>query len=184
MKNPHLSATPTVYTSPPPLGQPPRRVRKTLPHEMPAWVGDGSIFFITINCRPRGQNQLALASTAVAVEASLFHQQTTRAWWVHLFLLMPDHLHALVSFPKDAQYPQSIRNWKRFLARRTGIVWQRDFFDHRLRRNESLSEKWAYIRNNPVRKGLVSTADDWPYQWAFPAASDLQPPTTPPAGEL
>jgi len=147
----------------------PRRVRKTLPHSMPTWLANGAVFFITINCSPRGQNQLALPEKALAIERSLVHQQSSGAWWVHLFLLMPDHLHALVSFPKEAAIQRTIQNWKGFLARQEGIVWQRDFFDHRLRHDESLTEKWTYIRNNPVRKGLVSTADDWPYQWAFPA---------------
>ena len=37
------------------------------------------------------------------------------------------------------------------------------FFDHVLRSDESYSEKWNYVRNNPVRAGLVQNADDWPY---------------------
>jgi hypothetical protein len=40
-------------------------------------------------------------------------------------------------------------------------MWQREFFDHVLRSAESYSEKWNYVRNNPVRAGLVSTADEW-----------------------
>jgi len=46
-----------------------------------------------------------------------------------------------------------------------GIGWQRDFFDHRLRKNEAYLEKAAYIRMNPVRAGLVASAEDWPYVW-------------------
>jgi putative transposase len=42
-------------------------------------------------------------------------------------------------------------------------VWQRGFFDHLLRGSESYSEKWNYVRENPVRAGLVASADDWPY---------------------
>jgi hypothetical protein len=40
-------------------------------------------------------------------------------------------------------------------------------FDHLLRSDESLSEKWAYLRQNPVRAGLVVNADGWPYQFQF-----------------
>ena len=152
-----------------------RQDRKSLPHAIPNWVGNAADFFITINCSPRGKNQLALPETASAIERSLLHQQSSGAWWVHMLLLMPDHLHALVSFSHEASLQRTIQNWKRFLARQEGIVWQRDFFDHRLRNNESLAEKWTYIRNNPVRKGLASTPDEWPYQWAFPLKSD-QPP--------
>jgi hypothetical protein len=42
-------------------------------------------------------------------------------------------------------------------------LWQREFFDHILRSNESYAEKWNYVRENPVRAGLVQSADDWPY---------------------
>ena len=42
-------------------------------------------------------------------------------------------------------------------------LWQRSFFDHVLRSNESYSEKWNYVRDNPVRAGLVANAADWPY---------------------
>ena len=39
-----------------------------------------------------------------------------------------------------------------------------DFFNHILRGDESYAEKWNYVRDNPVRAGLVRTADEWPYQ--------------------
>lgn len=43
-------------------------------------------------------------------------------------------------------------------------LFQRDCWDRQLRTGESYAQKWAYVRNNPVRKGLVANADDWPYQ--------------------
>ncbi len=43
-------------------------------------------------------------------------------------------------------------------------LWQRDCWDRQLRTGESYTQKWEYVRNNPVRKGLVANADDWPYQ--------------------
>jgi hypothetical protein len=42
-------------------------------------------------------------------------------------------------------------------------LWQREFFDHVLRSNESYSEKWNYVFDNPVRAGLVSTTQEWKY---------------------
>jgi hypothetical protein len=38
------------------------------------------------------------------------------------------------------------------------------FFDHVLRSDESYSQKWNYVRENPARAGLVNSAEDWPYQ--------------------
>lgn len=50
-------------------------------------------------------------------------------------------------------------------AQRSGCnpVWQRGFFDHVLRSDESYAQKWDYVRENPVRAGLVKRAEDWPY---------------------
>ncbi|MDD2239660.1 MAG: transposase [Kiritimatiellae bacterium] len=44
-----------------------------------------------------------------------------------------------------------------------GRAWQEGFFDHALRSSESYSEKWNYVRMNPVRAGLVNNAEDWPF---------------------
>jgi len=52
------------------------------------------------------------------------------------------------------------------ILRATGAtppLWQKEFFDHVLRSDESYESKWHYVRENPVQAGLVSTADDWPY---------------------
>ena len=96
---------------------------------------------------------------------ALEHYRDAGHLWPHLFLAMPDHLHALLSFPKDAPMETTIRNWKRYIARQTKTVWQDGFFDHRLRSNESFEEKAHYIRQNPVREGLCATAETWEFVW-------------------
>jgi REP element-mobilizing transposase RayT len=78
---------------------------------------------------------------------------------------MPDHVHALLSFPPEKPMERVIAQWKEYVAKQAGIRWQRDFFDHRLRSDEQWEAKAAYIEMNPVRKGLVSEAKDWPYVW-------------------
>ena len=50
-------------------------------------------------------------------------------------------------------------------------VVAREYFDHVLRSDESYSEKWDYVRENPVRAGLVRSANDWPY---FGSIASLQ----------
>ena len=42
--------------------------------------------------------------------------------------------------------------------------WQKGFFDHVMRSEESYSEKWLYVAENPVRKKLAAHPEDWPYQ--------------------
>ncbi len=93
------------------------------------------------------------------------HYLATEKMWTSLFLAMPDHLHALLTFPSDVRMEAIFRDWKRYVTKKTGVVWQDGFFDHRLRSNESLNEKAAYIRLNPVRAGLVSEASRWNFVW-------------------
>lgn len=81
---------------------------------------------------------------------------------------MPDHVHLLAIFHEEMV--KSISDWKQWTSKRFKIEWQRDFFDHRLRNNESRSEKSDYILQNPVRAGLVERWEDWPNVWIAPDA--------------
>lgn len=45
-----------------------------------------------------------------------------------------------------------------------GTLWQTDFWDTQLRHHERYEVKWEYVRQNPVRAGLVKQADEWPFQ--------------------
>jgi REP element-mobilizing transposase RayT len=139
--------------------------RKSLPHEIPLWVDpQKEIYFITINCETRGTNQLAMEKMASALFETIRHRQDQHLWWPHLFLLMPDHIHALISFPSsDKPIKFVVRKWKEWTAKTIGIKWQRDFFEHRLRREESRREKADYILQNPVRQKLVALPEDWPF---------------------
>jgi putative transposase len=59
--------------------------------------------------------------------------------------LMPDHLHAIIAFPREPGMQTTVRNWKKFVAKKYGVDWQRDFFDHRLRDRRKLEEKTRAI---------------------------------------
>jgi len=50
----------------------------------------------------------------------------------------------------------TVKNWKKFVAGKHGVDWQRDFFDRRLRDHHELEEKTSYILMNPVRKDCAS----------------------------
>jgi REP element-mobilizing transposase RayT len=148
------------------------QVRKRLPHTVPQWVAGGSWFFITIKCVPQGKNQLCQADTANGVLAAMAHNHDKLAWHCRLCLLMPDHLHAIIAFPREPGMKSVISNWKKFVAGRLGVEWQRDFFDHRLRNHHELLEKTSYILMNPVRKELCERAEDW--VWVY--RPDNRPP--------
>jgi REP element-mobilizing transposase RayT len=148
-------------------------VRKKLPHTVPQWVAEGSWFFITIKCVPPGTNQLCRADVGDGVLAAAAHNHDQFVWHCRLCLLMPDHLHAIVAFPREPGIKTVITNWKRFVAAKLGVKWQRDFFDHRLRDHHELDEKTGYILMNPVRKGLCERAEDW--VWVY-QPNDRPPP--------
>jgi putative transposase len=93
--------------------------------------------------------------------AAIYDRQQN--WYLVLLLLMPDHLHALVSIGGETSLSKVIGNFKRTTGKFAEVQWQRNFFDHRLRGDEDPLGKSAYIRQNPVRAGLVASADDWPY---------------------
>jgi putative transposase len=90
------------------------------------------------------------------------------AWLVGNYVLMPDHVH-LFAAPRDLQFTieRWLQYWKSLFTKahsHADWVWQTSAFHHRLRRDESYSQKWLYVQENPVRAGLASEANTWPYQ--------------------
>ena len=69
----------------------------------------------------------------------------------------------LIGVSGDTRLSSLIRDFKRITSRTAKVNWQRNFFDHRLRHDESEDEKAAYIRENPARAGLIGLNDEWPY---------------------
>jgi putative transposase len=148
-------------------------VRQKLPHTIPQLVAEGSWCFITINCEPQGKNQLCRGDTAGAVLTAVTFNHERSVWHCRLCLLMPDHLHAIIAFPREPGMITTVKNWKKFIARKHRVKWQRDFFDHRLRDQHELEEKASYILMNPVRKGLCVRPEDW--AWIY--RPNDRPPT-------
>jgi len=138
-----------------------------LHHATPAWVPDGARFHIRIRAAADFTNPLTDQSLGKALLDSVAHYQKLQRWHVTLFLLMPDHLHAILSFPLQESMPRVIGEWKRFHAKTHGIRWQDNFFDHRLRNDAEANLKYDYIRHNPVVKNLCTNPDDWPWVISF-----------------
>ena len=140
-------------------------IRRSLPHWHPPWVRENAIYFITVCCEVRRANQLCHPEIAATIFESIAFRQNRRDGFVHLALLMPDHLHALVTFPGDREMCQVIEVWKGLVAKRAEISWQRGFFEHRIRSREEVEAKAFYIRRNPIRAGLADDTTAWPYVW-------------------
>ena len=137
--------------------------RKKLPHDMPPWVADGEIFFLTFCAKHREARPLVQPRVPEQLLQAARHYHELGRWWVRLFLVMPDHVHALVAMPSVATLRKTVATWKSYTAKTTGISWQSDFFEHRPRNSSALREKEEYILQNPVRRGLVKKPADWPW---------------------
>jgi REP-associated tyrosine transposase len=139
-------------------------------HEVPGWVEHGAIFHVRIATdRKKQRAPLDTPKLATAIIHSVEQYEEKRHWHVRIFVLMPDHLHALVSFAAEEAMSKVIGSWKRFHARNNHVEWQDGYFDHRLRndeRGQQLSAKMNYIRRNPVAAGLCTEPDQWP--WTYP----------------
>jgi putative transposase len=90
--------------------------------------------------------------------------------WLGAYVLMPDHLHLFVSIDDQqirlSAWMKALKGTLSSELRAKGCAspyWQKGFFDHILRSEESYSEKWQYVRENPVRAGLVKSWEEWPY---------------------
>ena len=139
---------------------------------------DPTLFFVTFNVYLR---RPLLASPQVhAAFVQYGRRGFLRDVGVGRYVLMPDHVHLFVQFGVgcDLTLGEWMKGLKRCLAialletglqpsripgQRLRTFWQPGVHDHVLRNEESYAEKWNYVRDNPVRAGLVLNADDWPY---------------------
>jgi len=92
---------------------------------------------------------------------------------LHEFVLMPNHFHLLISPTLSLERAlQLIKGGFSFRAKRelgfTGEIWEKSYYDRRVRDGEEYCAFRRYIRMNPVKKGLVSVAEEYPYSSARP----------------
>lgn len=84
-------------------------------------------------------------------------------------IIMPDHVHMVAGIVSDT-LPDLMRSFKGFTARainkrlnRQGPVWNSQYHDHGIRKDEVLLEVIQYCLNNPVRAGIVKDFHEYPH---------------------
>jgi putative transposase len=94
---------------------------------------------------------------------------------LHAFVLMPEHVHLLLTPAPGVTLERSIQFIKGGYSHALGVelerkgeVWQRGFTEHRIRDGEDFNAHRNYIHENPVKRGLVASASDYRYSSAFP----------------
>ena len=126
-------------------------------------------YFVTFNTHRRA---VILAQETVHQAFIQFcGQALERGVTVGRYVVMPEHAHLFAVFQPGgltlARWVQSLKNYLGKTLLRLGNDkphWQEGFFDHVLRSDESYAQKWEYVRQNPVRAGLVASPEEWPYQ--------------------
>jgi putative transposase len=88
---------------------------------------------------------------------------------VYGYVVMPEHVHLVVSEPEVEVLAIAIQSLKISVARREmydhekgdATLWQKRYYDHNVRNYESFVEKLRYIHRNPVKRGPVEKPEDW-----------------------
>ncbi len=100
---------------------------------------------------------------------------------LHDFVIMPDHLHLLMTLPGDITIEKAMQLIKGGFSYRLkrefgyqGEVWQRGFSEVRINDGQSFLQHRAYIAQNPVKAGLVDLAEQYPYCYCYLAKKKAQ----------
>jgi putative transposase len=141
--------------------------RRNLPH----WQEPGRVYFITWRCKD--DRVLAPEERQITMEA-LRHWDSQK-WTLYAAVVLPDHVHVLAQpLMRDIggafDLGEILHSIKRFSARKInqanriqGSLWQDERYDRIVRDDAEFLEKWDYIRNNPLKAGLVSYPEDYPW---------------------
>lgn len=147
----------------------PYQYRRKLPH----YQKFGRAIFVTF--RKRLPHPLPPAARTFVLEHCL--KGNGRTMRLHATVIMPEHVHLLLTPIRNGEgWPFPLKDILKLikgpsacsinrLTGAHGALWQDESFDHVLRSNESFEERREYIRQNPVRRGLVTKPEDYPWLW-------------------
>jgi putative transposase len=123
------------------------------------------LHFITFTCYHRAP----LLDTEKARSTFVNALETARRWYgfyVVGYVVMPDHVHLLMSEPERRTLALSLQMVKQMVSRklRTGkrrAFWQARYYDFNVWSESKRVEKLRYMHRNPVTRGLVASPEDW-----------------------
>ena len=123
------------------------------------------IYFVTANA----SNRRSILAVPEIHRAFLEFAQLgeNRGAFISAYVLMPGHIHLFVALDPERTLAAWVKSLKNSLSKTLWNLnvpaphWQKGFFDHLLRSADSYSQKWEYVRDNPVRGGLASAWLEW-----------------------
>lgn len=138
----------------------------------------GATYFFTVTLLHRQDNDLLVQKIDVLRE-SVRSVRKRHPFTIHGWVVLPDHLHCVLELPpQDADYATRWRlvkadfsknihatEFRSEVRRRRGErgIWQRRFWEHRIRDERDFRAHMDYVHINPVKHGLVDRVMDWPY---------------------
>jgi putative transposase len=105
---------------------------------------------------------------------TLYHYRRQGSFQLHAFVLMPEHVHLLLTPARDVTIERAVQLIRGGYSRAFGLefgpkeIWQRGFTDHRIRDAEDYESHRDYIHQNPVKRGLVERAEEYRFSSAYP----------------
>ena len=141
------------------------------------------IFFVTTVTANR-QPIFRREAVARPLIETLAHYRDERKFLLHESVIMPDHVHALLTPSGEISLERAMQFIKGGFSYRLKArppVWQASFTNHRVRDWEDYQHHREYIRMNPVRARLAARAEAYPYSsaagvlWMDPAPRGLKP---------
>ena len=122
----------------------------------------GDLHFVTFSCYRRLPH-LGTAEARDLFERSLEKMRVRYDFFVSAYVVMPEHVHLLVSEPSAATLATALQAVKLAVAvkRPERPFWQKRYYDFNVHSERKTIEKRRYIHRNPVTRGLVKEPDEW-----------------------
>jgi putative transposase len=137
-----------------------------MPRGLSRFQHTGQLHFVTFSCYRR-QPLLAEASSRILFERALERMRCKYSFYVCGYVVMPEHVHILLSEPERKTLSAALQSIKQAVSRRIGsgdgqTFWQARYYDFNVFTESKRIEKLHYMHQNPVKRGLVSSPEDWP----------------------
>jgi putative transposase len=123
------------------------------------------LHFLTFSCYRRRPN-FGTPESRTTFEAALERVRQQYGLCVYGYVVMPEHVHVLVSEPECGILAQAMQSLKQGVARRLALraadsFWQERYYDFNVWSHHKFVEKLRYIHRNPVKRRLVERPEDW-----------------------
>jgi putative transposase len=135
-----------------------------MPRGLVRYQQTGNFHFLTFSCFHRFP-YLGTAAAREGFESALERMRRRYNFVVAGYVVMPEHVHVLVSEPRKGSLARAVQALK--LSVSVGSAqrpfWQARYFDFNVHSEEKRVEKLRYMHRNPVVRGLCAKPEDWPW---------------------